>query len=908
MITPSAIFSTALANRQRTPIYRVVIDGVTTEYSTHNIKANYEDVVIADAPRGYWPLGESSGTVATDYSGNALDLTYHGSPTFGVTGPLTKSSRKATTFASASSQYADHADTASLDFGVAIAFSLEIWFKTATKQDKALISKGAAISATEAGYELYLRSAGSGTIQFAQAGAGGAGQIAFNYSVAYNDSLWHYVVLTRTTGGALTIYYDGVSVATNAGATTDLSNARPFGVGARAVTPSDLIDATLAEVAVYPSALSATQVRAHYDAGLMLYNRTSVSRYLQLPRGIASQLRQDTGIPSVGGFSVVLQDKGLAVTSLISTGIGGKLITLSAGFNDIREDDYQTILVGLISDYQLTPDLAAYEIKIQDPQTFLNDTVCETAATALNGSITNADATITVDDTTYFLSSGTRYLRIEDEWISYTGTTPTTFTGCTRGVLGSTAAAHADGIPVNEMLLLTGHPIDIAISLCTNTDKTGLSMDASLVDSTALAALKTSIGSTYTMEFHILSRFNALEFIAQELLAPISCRPVITNAGKFSAVEFAVPTAGVATITDDYVCKDKSGRPLIGWAGNIPYLFNVVNYNYDVDEIKDQFASHFEDSDSVSTAFYGEYPNSFDSHGLRASLSGTATLISARASALLERYAFGAPLINVRTFLAKLTIEPGDIISLTTAFLPNRATGARSITAGFFEVLERRLAFDQGYIDFSLLYTGFAILATDDFASADSDLDTNTILQARGWTISSDDLHAPQIISQELLTGFTGVAIAGMSVMYHTGTYAANQISEFEFVAESSGIGGPSVRTSGGFLNCTAYAALYDPVNTRIQVRKFVAGALFSGGAVQGTQIGGDYTVTLVAGDRLRIHVRGTTINVYVNDVLVLGPLTDTSITAAGSWGMIHASNTGTITWDNATGGADGYA
>lgn len=163
MISPTAAFSTANSNRARTPIYRVTIDGVSTEYATHNIKANYEDVVLALSPRGYWRMNETAGTTATDSSGNALDLTYHGSPTFSVTGPLTKStSGKAVTFASASSQYADHADTASLDFGANTAFTLGIWVKTATKQDKALISKGAAISAAEAGYELYLRSAGSG--------------------------------------------------------------------------------------------------------------------------------------------------------------------------------------------------------------------------------------------------------------------------------------------------------------------------------------------------------------------------------------------------------------------------------------------------------------------------------------------------------------------------------------------------------------------------------------------------------------------------------------------------------------------------------------------------------------------------------------------------------------------------
>jgi hypothetical protein len=59
---------------------------------------------------------------------------------------------------------------------------------------------------------------------------------------------------------------------------------------------------------------------------------------------------------------------------------------------------------------------------------------------ALTVAATNVATTLTVDDTTDFDASG--FLRIEDEIIQYSGKTATTFTGCTRGVAGTTAAAH----------------------------------------------------------------------------------------------------------------------------------------------------------------------------------------------------------------------------------------------------------------------------------------------------------------------------------------------------------------------------------------------------------------------------------------------------------------------------------
>jgi len=66
--------------------------------------------------------------------------------------------------------------------------------------------------------------------------------------------------------------------------------------------------------------------------------------------------------------------------------------------------------------------------------------------TQLDGAITNASATITVDETTGADASGT--IRIEDEIIFYTAKTATNFTGCARGQSGTTATSHSDNTGV----------------------------------------------------------------------------------------------------------------------------------------------------------------------------------------------------------------------------------------------------------------------------------------------------------------------------------------------------------------------------------------------------------------------------------------------------------------------------
>ncbi len=71
------------------------------------------------------------------------------------------------------------------------------------------------------------------------------------------------------------------------------------------------------------------------------------------------------------------------------------------------------------------------------------DSCVSTPSTTLSSMITNATDPIPVVDTTGFPASGT--ISVDDEIISYTGTTATSFTGATRGALGTTAASHASG-------------------------------------------------------------------------------------------------------------------------------------------------------------------------------------------------------------------------------------------------------------------------------------------------------------------------------------------------------------------------------------------------------------------------------------------------------------------------------
>ena len=77
-----------------------------------------------------------------------------------------------------------------------------------------------------------------------------------------------------------------------------------------------------------------------------------------------------------------------------------------------------------------------------------------TSSSTLNGGIDAVVTTITVFDTTAFTATGAIW--IDGEYITYTGTTATDFTGCVRGANGTTAAAHLTGALVSQATSFPG--------------------------------------------------------------------------------------------------------------------------------------------------------------------------------------------------------------------------------------------------------------------------------------------------------------------------------------------------------------------------------------------------------------------------------------------------------------------
>jgi hypothetical protein len=108
---------------------------------------------------------------------------------------------------------------------------------------------------------------------------------------------------------------------------------------------------------------------------------------------------------------------------------------------------------------------------------FPNGAFHQDGYTTLTNAIPNSSstATIVVGSTTGFASAGS--ILIEEEIITYTGKTPTTFTGITRGAYGSSGSSHSAGVYVSEAQGVPSASTALALPFDTTDTSNQVSLD-----------------------------------------------------------------------------------------------------------------------------------------------------------------------------------------------------------------------------------------------------------------------------------------------------------------------------------------------------------------------------------------------------------------------------------------------
>lgn len=216
---------------------------------------SYLSTCLADSPSFFWKLSDT-GSTAADATGNGNTGTYNGGYTQSVAGP-SGVGFNGTSFDGSTGYVAETASGSALS-----VFTMEFWFKTSSNSEMAAGFSDTAVPGTAESYDRSVTIESSGYPMFYVAYSS-----PFAVSTAANDGNWHYVAAVCG-ASELELYLDNGSPATLSGS-SEASYTGYWLAGAAGgivEASSAFFDGALCAFAIYPSALSADQVAAHYAA------------------------------------------------------------------------------------------------------------------------------------------------------------------------------------------------------------------------------------------------------------------------------------------------------------------------------------------------------------------------------------------------------------------------------------------------------------------------------------------------------------------------------------------------------------------------------------------------------------------------------------------------------------------
>jgi large repetitive protein len=220
---------------------------------------SYSAEVLADSPALYWKLDETSGTSATDSSGNSRTGTY-GTATSGGTSLLGDGSGHSVALTESGSQHVTIASAAWMDVN---SITVECLANLSSGTDG---GNGDAIMSRYGGggfnWLLWRNTTGHWAVQIRN-NSGTAYNVAAAASVTLNTT---YHLAFTFDGSNVVLYVNGSNVGSTAVTGTVQTGTEQLSVGwyssSAATTPGGKVD----EAAVYSTALSSSRISAHYSA------------------------------------------------------------------------------------------------------------------------------------------------------------------------------------------------------------------------------------------------------------------------------------------------------------------------------------------------------------------------------------------------------------------------------------------------------------------------------------------------------------------------------------------------------------------------------------------------------------------------------------------------------------------
>ena len=243
-------------NHPARALIRSVISGclgfsVVVSISTRCHALDYVSEVLTDNPSAYWRLGENSGSVAvSQVSAASMNGNFSGGFLLAQTGAITGGADTAVRFQNGAFQTTGAAGSA-LFSGVS-AITVELWIKPSSAQSGIHYLEyglsGFSLESSSLNPTFFVNNVGLGSVSLT---AGSYTHVALELD-GTNARIFTNGSLSSTTAFSNPIAPDG------------------FGGGAlflaSRTASTRFVDATFDELAVYPTALSASRIQAHFDS------------------------------------------------------------------------------------------------------------------------------------------------------------------------------------------------------------------------------------------------------------------------------------------------------------------------------------------------------------------------------------------------------------------------------------------------------------------------------------------------------------------------------------------------------------------------------------------------------------------------------------------------------------------
>ena len=193
---------------------------------------------------------------------------------------------------------------------------------------------------------------------------------------------------------------------------------------------------------------------------------------------ISQQLQPDKGsVSSVSSITIRVIDQDQVMSRIISPGVEltdilGTTGEFFFGLDTVSfPQDYVKIFAGPIS--EIVSGAGYIDFTINHPDEKKRVRIFEASETGLDGAINDVTTTVVLDDASSLILPADvlrSFVRIDNEFIEFTGISGNTLTGVTRGALSSTdsravAAAHDDNANVTSFYILEEGAIDLALKI-----------------------------------------------------------------------------------------------------------------------------------------------------------------------------------------------------------------------------------------------------------------------------------------------------------------------------------------------------------------------------------------------------------------------------------------------------------